>query len=66
METIFVFFDKINFADLKQIILRAKNINEYTIREKAAKILTNKFDDVELSQAKIDLQNDTNYYVRRF
>ncbi len=66
METIFVFFDKINFADLKQIILRAKNINEYTIREKAAKILTNKFDDIELSQAKIDLQNDTNYYVRRF
>ena len=58
--------DKLNFEDLKQIILRAKEIDEYTIREKAAKILTYKFEDEELADAKIELQNDKNYYVRRF
>ena len=66
LETIYEFYDKLNFEDLKQIILRAKEIDEYTIREKAAKILTHKFEDEELLNAKIELQNDKNYYVRRF
>ena len=66
LETIYEFYDKLNFEDLKQIILRAKEIDEYTIREKAAKILTYKFEDEELADAKIELQNDKNYYVRRF
>ena len=66
LETIYEFYNRMNFEDLKQIILRSKDIQEYTIREKAAKILTRNFEDSELIQAKIKLQNDRNYYVRRF
>ena len=65
LETIYVFWDKINFSDLKQIILRSKNIQEYTIREKAAKILSIGFEDKELQKARNELKYDTNYYVRR-
>lgn len=46
--------------------LRTKDIQEYTIREKAAKILTRNFSDPELLKAKEALKNDSNYYVRRF
>ena len=66
LETIYEFWDKIPFDDLKRIILRAKDIQEYTIREKAAKILTRDFADNELLQVKEELKNDRNYYVRRF
>lgn len=66
LETIYEFYDKINFSDLKEIIMRSKNIREYTIREKAAKILSYDFADRELSAAKDELRNDENYYVRRF
>ena len=66
LETIYEFYDKMNFEDMKQIILRSKDVQEYTIREKAAKILTRNFEDPELTQAKSELQNDRNYYVRRF
>ena len=66
LETIYVFWDKIKFEDLKEIILRTKDIQEYTIREKAAKILTRRFSDPELLKAKEALKNDSNYYVRRF
>lgn len=66
LETIYVFWDKIEFENLKEIILRTKDIQEYTIREKAAKILTRNFSDPELLKAKEVLKNDSNYYVRRF
>lgn len=66
LETIYVFWDKIKFEDLKEIILRTKDIQEYTIREKAAKILTRNFSNPELLKAKEALKNDSNYYVRRF
>lgn len=66
LETIYVFYDKLQFNNLKQIILRSKDIEEYTIREKAAKILTHGFSDSELIEAKNQLNNDKNYYVRRF
>ena len=66
LETIYVFWDKIKFEDLKEIILRTKDIQEYTIREKAAKILTRNFSDPELLKAKETQKNDSNYYVRRF
>lgn len=66
LETIYEFFDKINFDDLKQIIIRSKEIQEYTIREKIAKILTRNFNDFELENIRINLKNDNNYYVRRF
>lgn len=66
LESIYEFWDKINFTDLKQIILRSKAIEEYTIREKAAKILSRGFSDEDLISAQKELKNDRNYYVRRF
>lgn len=66
LETIYEFWDKIEFSALKGIILRAKDIQEYTIREKAAKILSRGFEDEELMQAREQLRDDCNYYVRRF
>ena len=66
LETVYVFWDKIEPQELKEIILRAKNIDEYTIREKTAKILTQNINDKELLKAKEELKNDKNYYVRRF
>lgn len=65
METIYEFEDKIEFPKLKEIILRAKDIKDYTIREKAAKILTKGYNDQDLQLARKDLKNDPNYYVRR-
>lgn len=66
LETVYVFSDKINFCDLKHILLHIKDIDEYTIREKAAKILTNGYADTELQKAKEQLKNDPNYYVRLY
>ncbi len=66
LETIYIFYDKMEFDELKQILLDAKNIQEYTIREKAAKILTHEFSDIDLVRAKKELKNDKNYYVRRY
>ncbi|MBD5401220.1 hypothetical protein HDR58_00240 [bacterium] len=66
LETIYEFWNKMLFEDLKQIILRSKNIQEYTIREKTAKILSRNFEDSDLIQSREELRNDRNYYVRRF
>lgn len=66
LEAVYDFWDKINFGVLKQIILRSKNIREYTIREKSAKILSHGFDDTELDCARKELQADENYYVSRY
>ena len=66
LETVYAFRDIINFTDLKNILLKAKDIEEYTIREKAAKILSQNFDDAELQKAHEELKNDPNYYVRRY
>ena len=66
LETVYVFWDKINPQELKEIILRSKNIDEYTIREKTAKILTQNITDEDLLKIKKELKNDKNYYVRRF
>ncbi len=64
LETVYEFYDKLDFACLKDIIMRAAKIPEYTIREKAAKILTHNFDDNELLSVRNLLKNDENYYVR--
>ena len=47
-------------------IMYPKNINEYTIREKTAKILSKNFNDEEMSKMRAELKSDKNYYVRRF
>ena len=66
LETVYDFWDKLDFTELKQIILRSKKIREYTIREKSAKILSREFNDSELDLARKELQADENYYVRRY
>ncbi len=66
LETLYYFWDKIESEDLRNIIIRAKSIGEYTIREKVAKILTRNINDPILIQVRDELKNDSNYYVRRF
>lgn len=66
LETIYEFSDFMEFEKLKEILLTSKNINEYTIREKTARILTKNFVDDDLIAARLELRNDKNYYVRRF
>ena len=66
LETIYELSDFINIDDLKNILNQTQNINEYTIREKTAKILSKGFQDSELNQIRNNLKSDKNYYVRRF
>ena len=66
LETIYIFAYQLDFLKLKEILSITKSINEYTIREKTAKILTRDFQDSETQKIKELLKNDTNYYVRRF
>lgn len=66
LETIFEFTDHIPADVLKNIIKQTKDIDEYTIREKTAKILAKIRNDNELSEIRNQLKHDKNYYVRRF
>lgn len=66
LETIYHIAEKIEINELKNILCRTKNINEYTIREKTAKILSKNFNDKDLITIRSELKNDKNYYVRRF
>lgn len=66
LEGIYEFTDSINIEILKNIIRKTKDIDEYTIREKTAKILSKNFDDTELTEIRNKLKKDKNYYVRRF
>ena len=61
LETLQNFYVYVDKATLKQILEKASNVKEYTIREQAAKVilLSNLFPDL-----KIKLQNDENYYVK--
>lgn len=66
LETIYHFAEVSDISEIKKILNITKSINEYTIREKTAKILTIDFKDSDLLKIKELLKNDTNYYVRRF
>ena len=67
LETLYELTDLIPSETIKKILLQTKNIAEYTIREKTAKILTlETFNDNEFNQIRNELKNDKNYYVRRF
>ena len=65
LEAVNILYDKFSVHDLKKIIIQTKDIEEYTIREKVAKILLNETDDNELILIREELKSDTNYYVRR-
>lgn len=66
LETIYELSDFINIDNLKNILKQTQIIDEYTIREKTAKILSKGFQDFELNQIRNNLKSDKNYYVRRF
>lgn len=66
LETIYQFSEFIETKDLSSILTKTKCIEEYTIREKTAKILSKVYKNKELLTLQKDLRNDQNYYVRRF
>lgn len=66
LETIYELSDFINLINIKKILIQTQNIDEYTIREKTAKILSKNFVDSELILIRNKLKTDKNYYVRRF
>ena len=66
LETVCEFVDCINYDKIKEIILKSKSVQEYTIREKTAKILSKTNCDTELAAIKKELNNDANCFVRRY
>lgn len=66
LETLYNFHNKVDMTVLKSILLKTKSVEDYTIREKTAKILSRNFDDNELIKIREELKQDKNYYVRRF
>lgn len=66
LEALYEFAEMVALEKLKPILLRTKDIRDYTIREKTAKILAKNFADPELDSAKFELSKDDNYYVRRY
>lgn len=66
LEDMYEFIDFININDVKSILSRTKCVEEYTIREKTAKILTKNFSDNVLLKIKEELKQDKNYYVKRY
>jgi len=66
LETIYVLIDHFDINIIKTILIQTSQIDEYTIREKTAKILSKNFSDPILTEIRNILKNDKNYYVRRF
>lgn len=66
LEALYEFATQVNISELKPILTATAVINDYTIREKTAKILTLNFDDKDLDALRQALKHDKNYYVRRF
>ena len=65
METISEFVEFIDTKELCKILSDTKDVNDYTIREKTAKILSKLQPNEILSKIKNQLSQDQNYYVRR-
>lgn len=64
LQTIFEFVEFVNSKILFDILNFTKQVTDYTIREKSAKILT-KLNDKIFNNLKSELSNDNNYYVRK-
>ena len=66
LEALICFYNKVDLVLLKEILLKCSVLNEYTIREKCAKLLIHfdKSEDEELREIRYRLINDENYYVR--
>lgn len=65
LEAMLVFFDYLKEDDICKILTICSDIEDYTVREKVAKILSlDKSDNYVALKEK--LKNDENYYVRRY
>lgn len=65
LETIYHMSEFVDKTQLLKILNETKLIQDYTIREKSAKILSIIAKDEHFAKIKQALQNDENYYVRR-
>mgnify|MGYP002680259188 FL=1 len=65
LETISEFSEFIRHEDLLKILSDTKEIGDYTIREKTAKILSKLESYNEFDSLRQELKQDQNYYVRR-
>lgn len=65
LEALYNIVEGIEFAEIKNILIKTGEFSDYTIREKTAKILT-KIDNLEVNELKGKLKIDENYYVRRY
>lgn len=65
LETISEFANFIDKQTLLKILTNTKNIQDYTIREKTAKILSTIKNNKDFLNIKNELKDDPNYYVRR-
>ena len=65
LETIYIFCENIENPKLFGLLNITKDITDYTIREKTAKILS-KIKGAETADIKAQLAKDDNYYVRRY
>lgn len=65
LEMIYEYCDYISHETIADILFLAKNVHDYTIREKVAKILS-KVNSGYFDKIREELSKDENYYVRRF
>lgn len=65
LEALYTYVTELNADILNPILYKIVEFYDYTIREKAARILT-KLDDSEYINLKDQLRSDENYYVRRY
>lgn len=65
LEALCNIIDVVDIAKVSNLLLLTGEFSDYTIREKAAKILS-KIGSTELNKLREKLKNDENYYVRRY
>lgn len=65
LEALSQIIEIIDLKNINEILLKTAKFEDYTIREKTAKILT-KITDSEFDKLKEKLKNDENLYVRRY
>lgn len=65
LEALYSIIEDIEPVKIIGIILKTGEFDDYTIREKTAKIIAN-LNCLELNELKEKLKNDENYYVRRY
>ena len=65
LETISTFVEFIDAETLFEILSKTKNVKDYTIREKTAKIISKIKNSSKFDALKAELKQDQNYYVQR-